>query len=217
MPETIILKAQKREHLGSQASRKLRDKGLLPAVVYGHKEEPISIQLNYHDFAMEMQHHHRLLAVDLEGQEHRFLIKEVQFDHLGDKIVHVDLTRVDLNERVKVNVPIELKGQPKTTTEGAVVDHVLTRVELECVVTDIPEKIRLPIASLEVGRTITAGELQLPVGVTLITASETPVVTLRIISEELSTEAPAEAETAEPEVIAREKAAEEDAGETGKS
>jgi large subunit ribosomal protein L25 len=217
MPETIVLKAHKRDHMGSRASRKLREKGLLPAIVYGHKEEPVSIQLDYHDFAMEMQHHHRLLAVDLDGQEQRFLVKTVQFDHLGDKIVHVDLTRVDLHERVKVNVPIELKGAPKTATEGAVVDQMMMQVELECVVTDIPERIRLPIAELEVGQTITAGQLPLPEGVTLVTSAEAGVVTLRIMAEEVPTAAPVvEGEAAEPEVIAREKPAEEKEGEEKK-
>ena len=106
MVETLVLKADKRKTSGTRVSRKARAAGLIPAIVYGHGAEPLAITLNYHDLALELQHHHRLLQVDVEGKKEQFLVKEIQYDHLGDKVIHLDLARVDLDERVTMTVAL---------------------------------------------------------------------------------------------------------------
>ena len=207
MVETLLLKAEKREESGTRASRKLRGRGLIPAIIYGHKEEPTAVQLNGHDLSLELQHHHRLLDVELEGKRHKCLVKDVQYDYLGEHAIHVDLTWVSLDERVKVTVEVELRGTPAGISEGGALKQILNEVELECVVTNIPESLRVKISPLKLGETLTAGDLELPESTKLITPPETPIATVQMVAEEIEEE-PAEAEAEaepEPEVIAREK------------
>jgi len=210
MIESLVLKAQKREQAGTRAARRLRKEGLVPAVIYGHKQEPVSVTLNYHDLALEVQHHHRLLEVELEGKKEKFLVKDVQYDYLGDTIIHVDLARVDLDERVQVTVGIVLKGTPVGVTEGGVLEQLLTEVEVECLVTDIPEDIRANVTDLKEGEQLNASQLELPAGSVLMTEADAPIAIVRTKVEEVEEEEVSEeAEAAEPEVITREKEEEE--------
>jgi large subunit ribosomal protein L25 len=207
MVETIILKAERRQGSGTRAACKLRSKGMVPAIIYGHKEEPTAVQLDGHDLLLELQHHHRLLDLELDGQRKKCLVKEIQYDYLGDKVIHADLTWVNLDERVKVMVELELRGTAAGVSEGGTLNQLLKEVELECLVTNIPESIRILVSSLKLGETLTAGELELPEHAELITAAESPVATVQMVAEEVEEEeAPVEGEMeAEPEVIAREK------------
>jgi len=221
MVEQVVLQAERRGQTGTRAARRLRAAARVPAIIYGHGEEPVPVAVNYHDLALELQRHHRLLAVELEGRVEQVLVKDVQYDHLYAKIVHVDLTRVSLDERVKVSVRVELKGVPAGATEGGVLEQVLAAVELECLVTSIPESIRAAVTHLQVGDMLTAGQLELPAGAELLTAPETPVALVSKMAEEEEVVAPAAApvggEAAEPEVIKKERAAGEEEGEAEKA
>ncbi|KPK74843.1 MAG: hypothetical protein AMJ79_13035 [Phycisphaerae bacterium SM23_30] len=206
MAETLLLKAQRREQSGTRAARRLRREGLIPAIIYGHKQEPAAVQLNGHDLKLELQHHHRLLDLELDGKREKCLVKEVQYDYLSEEVIHVDLTRVSLDERVKVTVEVELRGTPAGVSEGGVLNQLLTEVELECIVTNIPESIRMKVSHLQVGESLYAGDLELPEKTTLITPSEMPVAMVQMAAEVVEEEVPVEAEAeAEPEVIIREK------------
>jgi large subunit ribosomal protein L25 len=210
MVETLVLKAEKRKNSGTRSSRKARASGLVPAIVYGHGAEPLSITLNYHDLSLELHHHHRLLQVDVEGQHEQLLVKDVQYDHLGDTIIHLDLTRVDLDERVAVAVTLEFKGTPVGASEGGILDQMLGSIELECLVTAIPESIRVMVTDLNIGDMLLAKNVELPSGATLVTDPESAVATVRMMAEEVEEEVEVEAGGDEPEVItAREKTDEE--------
>lgn len=213
MTESAILKAEKRTKTGTRVTRKERDKGRIPAIIYGHKQEPVAISLVYHDLMMELQRHHRLLQIDLEGARDQYLLKEVQYNYLGDRVVHVDLTRVDANERVTVTVEVTLKGEPKGAHEGGVLSQVLTEVELECLVTAIPETLRVSVVELGVGQTLTAGQIELPAGARLVTDPSVPIAIVRLVTEAEPVEAAAAEEGAgsEPEVIKRDKTEDEEA------
>ena len=201
MVEALVLKAERRERSGTSASRMLRKAGLVPAIIYGHKTEPIAVQLSYHDVALEVQHHHRLLEVEVDGKQEKLLAKEVQYDHLGEKIIHLDLARVRLDERVEVNVAVELRGHAAGAAEGGVLDQMLADVTLECPVVAIPESIRVSVVDLNIGDTLMAGDLELPEGSKLVTPADTAVATVRVLAEEPEEEVEAEAEEGEPEVI----------------
>jgi large subunit ribosomal protein L25 len=206
MVETLVLKANKRDASGTRVSRKAREAGLVPAVVYGHGAEPLAITLNYHDLSLELQHHHRLLQVDLNGKKEQFLVKEIQYDHLGDKVIHLDLTRVDLDERVTVTVTLEFKGIPAGAADGGVLDQMRADIELECLVTNIPENVRVMVSGMNVGDMLLAKDVTLPSGITLVTDAETPIAAVRVMAEEVEEEVEGEASGDEPEVItAREK------------
>ena len=205
MAETLVLKASRREGTGTRVSRKLREQGQVPAIIYGHKAEPMAVMLNYHDLELEIKHHHRLLDVELEGKQEKLLVKEVQYDYLGDKILHVDLTRVDLDERVTVEVSIELRGAPAGAADGGVLEQVAAEIEVECPVTNIPENIRVHVNDMKVGDTLTAAEVALPEGVTLASDPELVIATVRVMAEEPEAVEGEEGEGVEPEIIAREK------------
>ena len=206
MAEALLLKADRREQLGTRFSRKERENGRLPAVIYGHGEEPVAISLNYHDLTLELQHHHRLVKVELDGKKSQYLVKDVQYNHLGDKILHVDLTRVDLDERVSVDVEIELRGTPVGASDGGVLEQMAAAVQLECLATSIPESVRVQVDELKVGEMLTAGQITLPEGAKLVTDPETPVAACRVVAEVAEAVAVEGEEGSEPEVIARERA-----------
>jgi large subunit ribosomal protein L25 len=208
----LVLKAQIRNVGGSKHAAALREKGMVPAVVYGHKEEPVSIALNEHDFLATLLHGSRLFDIEINNKAEKLLIKEVQYDHLGIKVLHADFMRVDLTEKVEVAVPIEIKGTAKGAAEGGIVDQHLAQLEVECVVTNIPASIPVSIKELALGESIKAGDIALPEGVKLVTDPAAIVLACHLVAEApTAEEAAAEAPTG-PEVIGKVK---EEEGEEG--
>ena len=120
MEKELLLKAELREHAGSKHSAKLREQGRIPAVVYGHKQEPVAISLDAHNLVEGLHHGHRLMDVQIGKNSQKMIVKDIQYDHLGRNIIHMDLMRVDVTEMVKVTVPIELKGTAKGTHESGI-------------------------------------------------------------------------------------------------
>ncbi len=209
MAKMLVLKAEIREHTGRRVVRKMRREGKMPAVVYGHKEEPVAVTLDAHDFVEGLHHGHRLMDVQIGKQKQTILVKELQYDHLGKNVIHADLMRVDVTESIKVNVPVSLKGTAAGVHEGGIVESHVGHLEVECMVTDIPEAIPVFIKDMHVGDSVHAGDIELPSGVKLLSSPEMLVVTCHTVAvaktlEEVEEEAPAA-----PEVIGKEKEAEE--------
>jgi large subunit ribosomal protein L25 len=168
----LVLKAELRKEIGSKRAKKLRKQSKIPAVVYGHKQEPESIVLGSHEFTESLHHGQRLYDIQIGSKKEKMLLKEVQYDHLGKTIIHADFVRVDLSERVKVEVPVSYKGVPVGAHEGGVLEEHLDRLEVECAVTEIPESIDVSVKALKVGESIHASDVVLPAGVKLITPLE---------------------------------------------
>jgi len=210
MIEALSLQAELREHTGSKGAAAVRRNGRIPAIVYGHKQEPIAISLNAHDFLEGLRHGHRLLEVAISGNTEKMIIKDLQYDHLGRTILHADLMRVDVTERIKMDIPVEIKGVPKGTQEGGVLESHMDHLEVECLAIDIPDAFVVSVKDLDVGQSIYARDVKLPDGVKLITQADLIVATCRVLQEAKTTEQ-IEAETpVAPEVIsAREPKAEE--------
>lgn len=204
--EAPTLKATRRSATGSRPTRNLRDQGLLPGVIYGRGEDVIPFSVSQHDFEVELIHGHRVLSLDLEGDHGSYLIKEVQFDHLGTRPQHVDLMRVKLTETVKVNVAVVLKGTPKGTKEGGVLDQMTNEVEVECLASQIPDQIVGTVTDLGVDEDFTIAQLSAPDGVKILEDPSTVVATIRTMAEDTPEEETEATEEAEPEVIARGKA-----------
>jgi len=205
MAKAYPIKAQIREKQGTQACRALRRRGMLPGIIYGHKQDCVPVSLPTHEMENLLHHGTHLLAVDLgDNKTETVLIKDVQYDHLGLELLHVDLTRVDLAERVTVEVPLQFRGQARGVKEGGILQELVTDIEIECVVTEIPEFIRVDLSPLGLNQSLHAGDIKLPAGAALVTDAETVVVTIKpAVEEEVAEEAPEAAEGAEPEVIAR--------------
>ncbi len=201
MGKTLLLKAELREYTGSKAVRKIRDQGRIPAIVYGHKQESVAISLDAHDFLEGLHHGHRLMDIQVGRKKEKMIVKELQYDHLGQNIIHADLMRVDVTESVRVTVPIELKGTATGTHEGGIVEEHADHLEIECKATDIPEKIVVSVKELHVGEALHAGDIELPSGVKLISSPELLMVTCHLVAAAKTTEEVEEEIPAAPEVI----------------
>jgi large subunit ribosomal protein L25 len=205
MKKTLLLKAEIREHTGSKTVRKIRKQGRVPAIMYGHKEEPVAISLDAHNFIEGLHHGHRLIDVQIGKKKEKTIVKELQYDHLGRNIIHADLMRVDVSEKVRVTVPIELKGIAAGTHEGGIIEEHTDHLEIECKATDIPEVIFVSIKDVHVGSTLHAGEIELPEGVNLISPPDTLLVTCHLVAAAKTTEELEEETPAAPEVIGEDK------------
>ena len=139
--EELLLKAEVRERTGSKDAARVRKQGRIPAVVYGHKKETVAILLDKHNLVEGLHHKHRLMNVQIGRKREKVIVKDLQYDHLGKNVIHVDLMRVDVKELIKVAVPIELKGTAKGTHEGGIVEEQANTLEVECKATVIPESI----------------------------------------------------------------------------
>ncbi len=198
-----LLKAQKRPEAGTRKARALRRQGLIPGVIYGHGQKTQPISMSEHDVEAAVFHGGRLLEIELDGKKENVLIKEVQYDTFGQEVIHVDLARVRLDERVEVTVPIVLRGTPAGISEGGMLQQAANEVTLECLVSEIPEEITVQVTDLNVGEAQYMRDLPLSEGAKLLSDKDAMVCSVIVIAEE---EAPPEVEegeevTAEPEII----------------
>jgi len=150
------------------------------------------------------------MDIQLGEDAEKMLIKDVQYDYLGKEIIHVDLMRVDVTEMVRVAVPVELKGTAKGTHEGGMVEVHSDRLEVECRVTEIPERIVMSIKEMALGDALHAKDAPLPEGVKLVSPPEMLLATCHVVAAAKSTEELEAEMPVAPEVIT---AAKEEPGE----
>jgi large subunit ribosomal protein L25 len=224
--EAIKIQTAVRTKHGSRYSQRLRAEGRLPGVVYGHKQDPVSVDFDAKELLGHVRGGQKVFTLNMAGgkaEGQMALIRDVQFDYLGNNPVHVDFARVDANERVHTKVHIELKGDAKgLKTAGAILIHPFSEIEIECRVIDLPEFIEVDISDLDMDQQITAGQVKLPAAdMKLITDTHSVVAQIVEAKEEVVAEAAAvdATATAGPEVIGEkerlEKAAAEAAGKPG--
>lgn len=208
MTKAEVLNAEIRDTRGTRAARRMRAAGKVPAVLYGHGQEAVSLALPADRLAAAVRHGHRLLQLQ-GGVNEQCLIKQLQWDVWGKELLHVDLTRVYADERVKVEVPIELHGEAPGIKSGGVLTQVLATVEVECPAAAVPDKIQININHLEVNQALTVADLDLPENVKALTPADEIVVHCpeAVEAPEETTEGPAE-----PELIQRQSG---EAGEEG--
>ena len=209
MNKTLSLQVEMRERTGSHAAATVRKRGRIPAIVYGHKQEPVAVSLDAHDFVEGLHRGRRLMDITIGGNTEKMLIKDLQYDHLGRNVIHVDLMRVDVTEMIAVTVPVELKGTAKGTHEGGIIEEHTDHVEVECLAVNIPESIVVSVKDLGVGEAIHAGDIELPDGVKLVSSPETIIATCHVLAVAKTTEQIEEEAPVAPELI-REKEPEEE-------
>lgn len=204
------LKAEKRTILGKQV-KKLRREGLIPANVYGKALSSVAIQVKDVDFKAIYKEVGETGLVDLmvDGDKKPVLIKNLQMNYKTDSPLHVDFYQVNLKEKVKTYVPVELVGEPKAVTEK--VGVLLTpfdEIEIEALPEAIPDKIEANIEHLaEVGDQFTVADLKAPEGVAIIEDATTVLAQIGELAQEEPEEAP-EGEATMPEVIGEKEKAE---------
>jgi len=182
--ELQTLKSEARTAYGTRVSRALRETGRVPVVIYGHGEAPETASLLLEEVEFSLMHGARMLEVDFGGKAQAFLIKEVQYNHLGDTPIHLDLARVSMDEKVKVRVGIELRGIAKGISDGGVVEQHLADLEVECMVSEIPDTLHPLITPLELGESLLVKDLELPSGVSATADPEERVATVRVFADE---------------------------------
>ena len=203
MAQTAQITAKPRSELGSRANKRLRDAGMLPGVIYGHKEAVVPVTLPKKEVVGHLSHGTHLFEVGLEGKKETVLVKEVQYDHLGLEVMHVDFARVSLDEEVDVTVPLELKGEPKGEADGGVLQQIVSELEIECLVTEIPDAIRHNVSEMALNDVLHIKDLKLPPGVKALQDEDLIVATVKEIVEEAPAAVEAAEGAAEPEVIGR--------------
>lgn len=213
--QTATVVAESRTQTGSRANKRLRDAGKLPGVIYGHKEAVVPVTLPKKEVVNHLHHGAHVFSLQLDGKSENCLVKEVQYDHLGLEVIHVDFARVSLDEKVEVTVPLELKGTPKGEEDGGVLQQIVSDIEIECVVTEIPDAIRYNVSEMKLDDVLHLKDIPLPAGVRALQDEDLIIATCAEVAEAESTEA-AEAETAEPEVIGKAKEEEGEAAEEAK-
>jgi large subunit ribosomal protein L25 len=210
MEKDLLLKAEIREQTGSKSAAKVRKQGRIPAIVYGHKKEPTPISLDAHNLVEGLHHGYRLMDVQIGKKTEKVIVKDLQYDHLGKDIIHIDLMRVDVTETVRVAVPIEFKGTAKGTHDGGIIEGHANRLEVECKVTDIPDSFVVSIKDMNIGDALHARDVELGDGVKLVTDPSTLLVTCTLVAVAKTTEELEEEVPAAPEVIGEVKETEEE-------
>lgn len=209
--EVKKLTVQPREDRGSRRMRKLRERGLVPGIIYGHKVDPTPIAVPVDSLLALLKHRRQMVELEMGGGSERALIKEIQYDALGDHVTHVDFARVAMDETVTITVSVTLVGQPKGVTHGGVLEHLMKEVQVECLVSDIPGQIALVVRDLDVDDMIQVKDLPQMPGVKYLASPQDIVVHVQtpVKVEEVAAETAAEA-AAEPEVLTERKAEEEE-------
>ena len=212
---TETLKVEKREAAGTRACRLLRAQGQVPVVLYGHKEETLPLQVEHEQFEDALKRRVRMFELHVGRKKEVALLKEVQYDSFGDRVVHADFVRVAMDETLRLEVPIQLKNPPKI--EHTMLEQPLAQVEVECLPKDIPDAIVAVVSDMKEGDVRKVGALVPPAGVKILTDPEVIFVTLKTIEEEVVAPAaaavPAEGAAGEPEIIGRKVGEEGEEGE----
>jgi large subunit ribosomal protein L25 len=198
---TELLKVEKRDTHGKRLARQLRRAGRVPAVLYGHKQVVVSLSIAQEDIESAVRH--RAHLVQLAGcASETALLKEIQWDTFGTRILHVDLARVSADEKVEVELDVLLRGHAPGANLGGMVEQQTRSVTIECQAIAIPESLTVQINHLGIGDSITAAQLELPSGARLITPGDTVIVTC-VVPAQMAEVIAEPAGEAEPEVIGR--------------
>lgn len=206
MAEVQKLTVAIRDSHGKRRNRRMREAGQIPAVLYGHQKEVVSLALRTEEIEASIRHGSRFVAL-VGALNEKAIIKECQWDTWGIRLLHVDLARASEHEKIHVTLPLELHGEAPGIKDGGVVKAVLHEIRLECEAASVPEKIEVNINHLGFEQAITVADLVLPPGAKAL-MEETSVVVSCMPQVEVAEET-GEAGEAEPEVIGRKKEEEE--------
>lgn len=178
-------------------SNHIRREGKIPAVVYGRTSSPKTVAVDRRELQQALDRGaNRLIALTLEGQTTNVMVKEVQRHPLRGSILHVDFHAVALDEVINVRVPVSVHGEESVAAGGGIVQHQLREVEVSCLPGSVPGHLEVDITGLHVGEHVSAGDIVLPAGVSLVSEADEIVVT--VVAPRAAEEAKPEAEEEEP-------------------
>ena len=206
MAEAFVLEVQDRKLVGTNSTKQLRKKVLVPAVIYGHGEATASLSIPGDVLYKAIRQGVRIFDVTVGGAVQKALLRDIQWDPLGHDVLHADFYRVSADETITLEVKVELRGTAPGVTAGGVLVQQIHSLSVECLIINIPESIRVPIGELAIDQAIHVRELKLPEGVKVKNDPDAIIVQVsKKIEEEATPAAAPAAEGTEPEVIGRAK------------
>ncbi len=208
------IEAEPREADGKNESRRLRRAGKVPAVLYGARKKPVALALDPRQVLAVLDSEagrNTILSLQVEGGEtSSVVIKDWQYDPVYGALLHVDLKRIALDEKLRVKVPVVAVGEPKgVKVQGGILEMVLREVEVECLPADIPEHIAADVSELVIGKNLRVRDLVVEGKVRVVSDADRVVAHVVVMKEEEEKpveEAAVAAAPAEPEVIKKGKA-----------
>jgi large subunit ribosomal protein L25 len=204
MRKDITITVEPRETRGKNEARRLRVRGLVPAVVYGMGSDPVAISINPKEVTGVLKSasgHNTIFDIDIQGAKSPVMIVDWQHEPLKARLLHVDLVRIDLSKKVVVKVPVHTHGDPVGVKLQGGLHEIVTRdIEIECLPDDIPEAFTVEVGGLSIGQSIRASEIPMEGSMRLLSPADaviSHVVGLKAV-EEVTPEAAA---APEPEVV----------------
>jgi len=211
MAKQVKLSARPRADVGRNSVKHLRTRGVVPAVIYGHKDQPSNLEINTREIAAVLKHavgENILVELDIAGATKLSLIQEVQHHPVRGDILHVDFLEVSMDELLHTEVPIESFGEADGVKNfGGLLEHSLRSLHIECLPKDLPEIIRVDVSALGLNQSLHVRDLVLPAGVKATSDADLTVFIVAEPKVEAEPVAGAEAPKG-PEVIKEKKPAE---------
>jgi len=215
MAKQVKLKAEPRSETGRSAVRKLKARGIVPAVIYGAKHKPQPLQVTARDIQVMLSHasgENILVELEITGEKssRTALVQEIQHSPIGGDVLHVDFHAISMDQAIQADVPVEAVGIANGVKNfGGLLEQSLRLLTVSCLPRDLPDRITVDVSALNIGDSIHVRDIQLPSGVT---AKVQPDLTAFSVLEPAVEEEPvpvaAEGAAAGPEVITEKKPAE---------
>jgi len=184
----IEINARKREAQGTGASRRLRNMGMVPGILYGGDKDPVNLELDHQALILNLRNerfHASILTLDLAGAKEQVLLRAVNMHPFKLQVQHVDFQRISKDKKIHMKVPmhfINADKSPGVKEQGGVVSHILNELDIVCFPDDLPEFVEVDLAGLAVGNSVHARQLVLPKGVELaLNKNEDPVVATVVV------------------------------------
>lgn len=223
MRKDITITAESRDSRGKNEARRLRAKGVMPAVLYGGPNGAAAVAVSPKEVGRILNSktgHNTIFNLSVTGKEDTpVMVVDWQYDPIKDSLLHVDLKRIDLTQRITVKVPVVTQGDPKGVKLQGGIHEIITReIEVECLPDEIPEQFTVNVTELMIGQNIRASEIEMPGSMKLLSPGDAVISHVISLKAEEATTAEtggAAAPTSEPEVIKKGKKEEEGAAEAG--
>ncbi|HWR53376.1 MAG TPA: 50S ribosomal protein L25 [Bryobacteraceae bacterium] len=219
MSDKITVAAEPRASRGKNEARRLRVQGQIPGIVYGARKDAIAVAVDPRQLQKILHSksgHNTIFDVTINGEAGPAMVVDWQYDPIKDTLLHVDLKRIDLLQRLQVQIPVMTQGEPKgVKVQGGLLEVVTREVSIECLPDEIPENFTIDVSELMLGQSIRAGDIALSGSMQLLTTPESVlahVVSVRATEEPTAaatTETAATPAGSEPEVIKKGKKEEE--------
>jgi large subunit ribosomal protein L25 len=210
--EKTILEAEVRNTGSKHAIKQTRINGKVPGVYYSKHDSPIHLEVTekaINPLVYTSETH--LVSLKVDSKEFDCVIKDIQFDPITDRVVHFDLIGLTSGETFQLEVPIQLHGTPVGIKEGGIVQHLIHKLEIECLPKDIPQRVDIDITGLKIGDSIHVKDLNLE-NITILNSEESVIVSVAHpkVEKEATEEVAEGEEPTEPEVIGKGKTEEEE-------